>query len=135
MSKIKKLILLFSGLIYFNIVNAQEGYLCVSEAAGGVSFDQTQKKWKGTTFRNSNEKILIYKKNNQWTMKKFASTVENKCTSPNEYGFMFCDIFGGELKLSIKSGRYMSTYIVGYIDGKDNDENTPHIEIGVCTAL
>lgn len=128
-------ILIFIVIIFSNVANAQEGYLCVSEAAGGVSFDKNSQKWRSTVFRNDNKKILINKKNNQWTMKAFDNSFETDCTPPNEYGYMFCNKLFGELKFNTKNRRYISTYLFGYIDGSDNNDNTPAVEIGVCSKL
>jgi hypothetical protein len=135
MNGIKKFVLVLLGLDFVSIANAQEGYLCISEASGGVSFEKTQKKWQGSVFRNKNDKILIVKKNNRWTMKGFDSTFESDCTQPNDYGIMSCNKIFGEFNFNTKNRRYISTYIAGYIDGVDNNDNTPHIEIGICTKL
>ena len=135
MKRLKKFIIFLIGFIFLNVVNAQEGYWCISEAAGGVSFERTQKKWQGTTFKNNNDKVLIIKKNNRWIMKKFDSTYETDCTQPNEYGIMSCNKILGEFNFNTKNRRYISTYIAGYIDGVDNNDNTPFIEIGICTKI
>ena len=135
MIEIKKFVFILFGLFFVNIANAQEGYLCISEAAGGVSFEKNSQKWRGTAFKTDNKKILINKKNNKWMMKEFDSQFESDCTSPNEYGYMFCDKILGEFKFNIKNRRYISTYIAGYIDGLNNNDNTPSIEIGVCSKL
>ncbi len=130
----KALILIFIALTFSNIARAQEIYLCVSEATGGVSFDRNSQKWQGTALRNNN-KILINKKNNKWTMKGFDSSLENECTQPNEYGVMSCNKILGEFNFNIKTRRYISTYVAGYIDGSNNNDNTPAVEIGVCSKL
>ncbi len=135
MKQIKIFVLIFIALTYANIANAQEGYLCVSEAAGGVSFDKNSQKWRGTVFRNDNKKILISKKNDKWIVKEFDNSFETECEPPNEYGYMFCNKIFGELKFNTKNKRYISTYLSGYIDGKDNNDNTPAIEIGICSKL
>ncbi len=126
---------LFLFALFVNNANAQEGYLCVSEAAGGVSYEKNINKWKGTVFRTKNDKILITNKNNKWIMKQFDSTIENDCNAPNEIGVMRCNNLFGTFIFNTKTRRYLSTYIAGYIDGVDNNDNTPSIEIGICTKL
>ncbi len=127
-------ILLFIALAFSGIASAQDVYLCVGDAAGGVSFDGNSQKWKGAALRTSS-KILVNKKNNKWTMKEFDSSLENECTQPNEYGVMSCNKIFGEFHFSTKTRRYISTYIAGYIDGRNNNDNTPYVEIGVCSKL
>jgi len=122
-------------LISQNIAYAQEGYLCVSEAAGGVSYDKGSKTWKGTSFNIKSEKQLITKKGNKWIIKDFGSTLENECTISSASNIMKCDKIHSDLILNTKTLRYISSYLWGYIDGVDNNNNTPHIEIGICTKL
>jgi hypothetical protein len=114
---------------------AQESYLCVSEASGGVAYEKNINKWKGTVFRTKNEKILITSKNNKWVMRKFESTIEVDCNAPSNYGVMRCSDIFGTLIFNMVTRRYLSSYLAGYTDGSDNNDNTPNIEIGVCTKL
>lgn len=127
--------IIFVALAFSNIAYAQEGYLCVSEAAGGVSYNSSTKKWRGTVFRIDEEKFLIIKKDNKWTMKEFGKSFEAECTQPNEFGVMSCNKLLGDFNFSTKTRRYLSTYIAGYIDGSNNNDNTPNIQIGVCSKL
>lgn len=126
---------IFVALMAASNAYAQEGYFCVSEAAGGVSYEKSINKWKGTAFKTNNDKILITKKNNKWVMKQFDLSIENDCSSPNEYGVMKCEKFFGTLIFNTKTLRYLSTYTAGYIDGVDKNDNTPSVEIGACTKL
>lgn len=131
----KFFVLISIALAISNMAYAQEGYLCVSEAAGGVSYDSSTKKWRGTVFRNDEEKFLIIKKENKWAMKEFGKSFESECTQPNEFGVMSCNKILGDFNFSTKTRRYLSTYIAGYIDGSNNNENTPNIQIGICSKL
>lgn len=114
---------------------AQESYLCISEAIGGVAYDDTTRKWVGTKFTNTNEKILISKKNEVWKFKIFNGTYEEKCGKMNEYGIIRCDIIGGDFIFNKKTKRFIKTHINGYISGIDNNDNTPAVIIGSCSQL
>ena len=46
-----------------------------------------------------------------------------------------CQGLLGQLYFSPKSGRFIKTYIAGYWDGKDNNENTPAITRGRCSKI
>ena len=131
----KSSILIFIAIFLSNAANAQESYLCVSEASGGVSYDSSTQKWRGAVFRNDEKKFLITKKDNKWTMKEFGKSFETDCTQPNEFGVMSCNKILGDFNFSTKTRRYLSTYIAGYIDGSNNNENTPNIQIGICSKL
>ena len=48
----KASILAFIAIIFSSAATAQEIYLCVSEASGGVSYDTSTQKWRGAVFRN-----------------------------------------------------------------------------------
>jgi hypothetical protein len=128
-------------LIIFWILNiplnsiAQDSYLCISEASGGVAYNSNQNKWEGTKFKTENEKIILIKKNSQWKLKEFGHSFENDCSEMSEYGILRCQISFGEFIFNSKTKRYLESYILGYIDGKDNNKNTPSVTIGKCSPL
>lgn len=37
--------------------------------------------------------------------------------------------------MSKNSLRYVETYEIGFVDGKDKNDNTPMIEMGTCSPL
>ncbi len=114
---------------------AQDSYLCVSEASGGVAYDSNQKKWIGTKFRTENEKIILIKKDSQWKLKDFGFSFENDCGEISEYGTLRCNIAFGEFLFNSKTRRYLKSYTVGYVDGRDNNNDTPAVTIGKCSPL
>jgi len=130
----KKIFLIFYFLIP-SLVSAQENYLCVSEAIGGVAYNSTEKKWEGTKFKNSSEKIIITKTNGIWKYKEFGATFEEDCGKSNEYGNFRCSIFFGEFVFNSKTKRFIKTYTAGYVGGEDNNNNTPAIMIGTCSKF
>lgn len=114
---------------------AQEQYLCVSHAAGGVRYDSAAKNWVSTKFKNDDSKYLVIQKNNKWIMKIFGKNYENECGSMSEYGILRCEPFFGEFVFNKKTKRYLKTYIAGFIDGSDGNDNTPLVEVGYCSPL
>ena len=52
-------------------------------------------------------------------------------------GLFSCRLLPGEfeLKVSLENGRFLQTYSSGYVDGANNNDNTPHVEIGTCSKL
>jgi hypothetical protein len=52
-----------------------------------------------------------------------------------DLGGFNCMVVGGEWSMSLKSMRYLNTYTWGYVDGVDNNDNTPTVEIGKCTKI
>ncbi len=55
----------------------------------------------------------------------------------SDTGQLSCQRFGGDWnwKMNLENGRFMSTYVLGYLDGIDNNDNTPSIEIGTCSRI
>ncbi len=129
------LLLIYLILNIPTIATAQDSYLCVSEAIGGISYDAARKKWEGTKITNDNNKLIITKKNNLWKLKEFGGSTEFDCDEPRKTGSFRCEIFFGEFLFNPKTKRFLQTFIFGYIDGKDNNENTPSIIIGKCSPL
>lgn len=114
---------------------AQDSYLCVSEAIGGIAYDSSTRKWEGTKFKNKNEKIILVKKNGVWKLKDFGSTFENDCGKMNEFGTFRCDILFGEFLFNSKTKRFLKSYLVGYVSGEDNNNDTPAVMAGTCSPL
>lgn len=129
--KLKKLFFIFTFLVP-SISIAQENFLCVSEALGGVAYDKTKKRWEGTKFTNTNQKIIISKKNDDWKIREFEDGFERNCGKITEHGILRCDVFFGEFVFNINTKRFLQSYMVGYINGEDNNNNTPAVTIGTC---
>ncbi len=55
--------------------------------------------------------------------------------APNRSGYIHCEDGVGSFRINIKTMRYMKVYPIGYIDGEDNNTDTPMIEIGTCRKL
>jgi hypothetical protein len=131
----KKIFFTILVIFYSNTLNAQESYLCISEAIGGVAYDSSLNKWDGTKFSNNNHKIILKKKNGSWKYADFGNNFEESCDKMNEYGIFRCNMILGEFIFNSKSKRFIKTYTAGYLSGQDNNDNTPYVMIGTCSPL
>ena len=79
--------------------------------------------------------LIQRKKNGKWKVKDFGSSIEEDCDEPNKVGSFRCEIFFGEFLVNLKTKRFLKSYLFGYIDGNDNNNNTPAVTIGKCSPL
>lgn len=141
-------------------------YFCTADAAGGVSYNDTSKKWEGTVFRVEDRYILkvefFREVKRDWAAFNNAYFVTlsehgNKATDILEStnytndnnlreinplisyisaaGSFSCQIVLGTLEVNLSTGRFLKTYNWGYVDGADNNDNTPFIQIGKCSLI
>jgi hypothetical protein len=140
-------------------------YSCAVEATGGLAYDATIKKWKGAAFRPDKKFMLLmeYKGRRENQPEYGKETVDDynveivqsgtaeprDCIVPDsdysEKGWVVgvwsdgtvenCHDFITTYKFNLRTGRFLSIYAIGYIDGKDDDSNTPVISGGTCTKI
>jgi len=137
-------------------------YFCVAEAAGGLSFNSAQKKWVGTVFRADEKFVLrlkfvdvqpgteVWDKEETYTNFDVSITAsgssyqaecrqrgsgKNKSISISSYGSFTCSASLQDYYFNLENNRYMNFYAAGYINGADNNENTPSVTGGVCTKI
>jgi hypothetical protein len=128
----RKLITIFLFAIC-SVAQAQDTYLCIPKSATGYSYEKSTKSWEITSFNVRNEKYLLKKKSGIWSWDEFGQN-----TSLSECKELITKIncrLAGELIFDKKTLRYLRTYIAGYVDGVNNNNNTPLIEIGTCSPL
>lgn len=114
-------------------------WLCVADAANGFSFQRGA--WQPTTFNVKDKRYLLSKgtdfRSTGYRWKEFGSSNPGKVCAENRTGGYVC----GENDLPAKTVfdqatlRYMTVYPYGYLEGEDNNADTPHIEIGRCSRL
>ena len=119
---------------------AQSSFLCISDASTGFGYDQATRKWVAKRFNVDDHKFLLNKKDGSWQWTKFGETyVTGKCSGDfNSNGFLDCEGFGEEIRLNKQTLRFQSIYNVGYVVAglvKDDNGNTPYIEIGRCSPM
>jgi hypothetical protein len=139
-------------------------YFCVSDAAGGVWFDKATNKWIGSTFSASERYVVKIVQHSLMpdTLGNMSTTYTVSvaahgqqagegipCTSANgdlrkvdvglnfigETGEFSCMQFGGEWVMNLKNMRFLQSYLWGYVDGVDDNRNTPYVQIGTCTKI
>lgn len=121
----------------------QKNYLCTGEVEGGLDFNESTGKWDGGKF-GAGVKFLV--KVNDKEYPEFAATVspvsQKKprfiCLKGDEYTYanaQVCKGFYGRFVYSLETLRFLSSYLVGYLDGKDNSGNRPAIQGGTCSPL
>ena len=139
-------------------------YLCFEDASGCISYDDASKMWVGTKFRSDDRYILTVKSNGlvndfldipnmtyiitwekhgaNWDpLSKGCWTESNKLREINPMsswapgGDLSCNLKGGQLKVNFNTLRFLNTYLKGYIDGVDDNSNTPFINVGTCTKI
>jgi hypothetical protein len=52
-----------------------------------------------------------------------------------ESNFLDCNRLGEQYQFNFKNNRFLKAYLFGYLDGRDNNENTPSISGGICTQI
>ena len=68
----------FSALLNFSIASyGQENYVCITDAVGGISYNQQSKQWDGAKFKNKNDKIIITRQQNNWKVKDFGGSYDD----------------------------------------------------------
>jgi hypothetical protein len=135
-------------------------YYCVAEATGGLKYNTGTKRWYGTDFL-ADEKFVLKLK---YLSERFDSVLTTTAVdyavtiTPSGRDFaMECaggfgdrkepvTVYGGvnlrcaflgaiEYLFNLKTNRYLSVYLYGYTDGRDNNDNNPGINAGVCTKI
>jgi hypothetical protein len=66
-----------------------------------------------------------------------AANNSDKKSAYLELGKLDCDIQVGlyEVKINFENHRFLKIYKAGYLDGRDNNANTPSISGGICTKI
>jgi len=135
------LLLLCSGSVLAE--KEQKNYLCIAETSGNIAFNDDTGKWEGSNSEAGNKFLL---KINDKEYLSFAATVTNFgqkkpmfiCLKGDEHTYaksQICKGFYGRFVYSLETLRFLRSYLAGYIDGKDNNNNTPYIQIGTCSPL
>ncbi|WP_153160034.1 hypothetical protein [Zoogloea sp. 1C4] len=134
-----------------NLAFAENSYVCVADSAAGIAYDRATKHWSSSIFR-VDETLILSKANSDemkrgavWVVKTIGSTLPSfGCKGGfNEAGLIFCHGLFGDFRFNRKNGRYLSTYLFGYVtDGNDaigtvgeEGNDTPSIKAGRCSPI
>lgn len=133
-------------------IAAPSSYFCNDEVAGGIAWDPSQKRWKGTTFTPSDKFIvklvpagtspagLRY----DVTITPTGTSKVQECKSGSglfsgpvyEFGGYFqCETASHHYRFNLTRKRYLSAYLSGYAEGFDDSGGTPNVSGGTCTKI
>jgi hypothetical protein len=132
-----KLIRVLVAVLALGLTNAARAddpkWICLVDYA--VGFYWSGKDWESNNFKTDNKYIVAREEpGGPYTIKDSGDSYGGECAGPGDYGFIYCNDFG-EFKFDTKSMRFLKTYTMGYFDGRDEEGNTPNIELGKCTAF
>lgn len=154
--------LLFAASTAYSLPSNDLNFLCIPEAAGGVSFNETTKRWESTKFRLKRGLVVklkhlrtfseknIFGKSETFTefrmrMTEVGEKDEYRCyhvskhtdeVTIGEAGYLTCN--GSDLteyRFDFKTNRFLRAYLQGYVGGADNNNDTPSVTIGTCTKI
>ena len=128
----KKILLIVCGFFIMGLAFSQEAYICLPSKKTGFAFNLSSKSWEQVNFKTNEEKKILKKNGMKWEWRIFGF---GQGGDFNSSGFIFCTVSGGHMRMSKNSLRYVETYEIGFIDGKDQTGNTPLIGIGTCSPL
>lgn len=134
-------------------------YFCREEFIGGLTFDSTSRQWRGAVFTNLRNFVLRLKSAGQTGDGKYVLDTFN-VTATREGAKVSADCldlskdvsamdrivvgknnilrcFAGatEYQFNRANNRFLATYAYGYVNGADNDDDTPYVSGGRCTKI
>jgi len=138
-------------------------YYCTSKFMGGVAYNDELKRWEGTSFDPSYHGIFVIKLDFRETTKysspstlfeyrdEYDVTITNE-GSPvaascleldgkppfiNQLAVLRCNVADGlyVYKFNFANYRFIRMYTSGYVNGADNNNDTPAISGGLCTKI
>lgn len=126
------------SLLSVSGVHAQEGgrWLCLPDETTGFKFNGTR--WASAKLDSSRDRYLLAWKpeDKQYAWSSFGETLSIPCLGPSPGKTISCDFYGVILiSFNVTHLRYSYFYTAGYVDGVDNEKNTPFVEIGKCSPF
>jgi len=132
-------------LLFTSVTNADEStYLCIAEESTGFYFENGS--WGRAHFKVSDEKYIIRKmkeveleffggKHPYGVYSLGGKYPEYRCSVTESSNNYICRDGVGDFLFSPKSGRFIKSYMAGYWDGEDKNEDTPSITRGRCSKI
>ncbi|MET4242744.1 hypothetical protein [Bradyrhizobium sp. RT10b] len=135
-------------------------YYCAVEMAGGLFYDENLKRWRSGTLRTDDRFVLKLKYlttrmgkdlvNRDEVVLTFnvaivegGSNTDAECRArdwsevvevrPNNY--IFCNAVLSDYVINLSNNRFLRNYMSGYVDGVENNKNTPAVSGGTCTRI
>jgi hypothetical protein len=130
-------------------------YNCVAEWSAGGWYNSASKKWEGSVLNLPALNLQFILKMTFVEMRtdqnfarfnisitKSGSNIPVYCraaNNPKEVSVSFdrfqCTILSNEFVFDLNTNRFLHTSTFGYVDGKENNNNTPYIAGGTCTRI
>ena len=117
--------------------------LCIADQSIGYSMEGQN--WTFSRFNSTDKKYVVKpvperdhngEKVNYEVTQFGKSTVDYECYRwPDDAEQIACGGIGWNFMLNFKSLRFQDTYTIGYVDGRDDGQNTPSMTIGKCAPL
>lgn len=132
-------------------------YICIDEFGGGLRYDETAKRWQSAKFNPTGRFVLSLTMTNSrpaWegsdlmegvydaTVSEFGRTEPDVCYGGGEGGKV--EMWGPTLRctaalesivINLETMRFLSAYQVGFVEGEDNNNNTPWMMGGTCAKI
>lgn len=121
---------------------ASETLLCVADMSTGFAMDG--KEWVTARFNVKDQRIVVKpvtpyeylgQQVNYEVTKMGESYPSHRCVRSDGAEGMTCGGLGWGFTVNFRTLRYQDYYGIGYVDGRDNGDNTPSITIGKCVPL
>jgi hypothetical protein len=129
-----------------------EAYVCKVEFTGGLAYDVGSKSWRSMTFqpkgkfifrlkfaKTQAEKIDLHVVDYEATVTESGKNREVSCvrgkgktTSADQDGTLDCATALFEYKFNLKNNRFLRAYLVGYVNGMNENSDTPYVSGGTC---
>jgi|ERR1044072_6971679 hypothetical protein len=151
---LRTLFLSFAALMPATASLAQQpnegAYYCAAESSGGIVYNDRTKKWEGTNFRPFSKFTLKFKYvRTTPNGDEYAVTItpdgkndvlqcypyRTQFPQFDEFGYLICRTDFFNYKFNLKAGRFVEAYLMGYINGRDTNEDTPMLSAGTCTKI
>jgi hypothetical protein len=144
-------------------VNKNAAYFCAAEVAGGLYYNSALKRWEASSFKADQKFVLRLKflrarvqkgtfifaaeesvTDYEVTITQSGSNFAGGCESDsgakeitvvNELGYVECQWSFGRLKFNLNSNRFLSAYLSGFVNGKENNDDNPAVLGGTCTKI
>ena len=164
MRRIWIVLLLLSGAAAQAQSSDDSSYFCEPQFAGGLAYNEQRKVWESAKFIPGNKFVLKLKfvaknmeknvEGRELSVARYIVSItfagENGGRSCLDWsdpaaggwnialldGYIACD--GPRLtryKFNLQSNRFLTSYLQGYISGKDNNNDTPSVAGGLCTRI
>ena len=120
-----------------------EEWLCIAEKSIGYEYDTASKQWIGKEFETENKYLIAAASSSSYpywiavigSKNTLAVCEEDFGTIGVEKDILTCSDWMVHFQFNRSNGRFMYTYLIGYLQGKDDGTTKPSVEIGKCSAI